>query len=39
MADKNEANPAKNVKPTSIPVKTTREDGKKYRYTLDKNKR
>lgn len=28
-------NPAKNINPTPLPVKETREDGKKYRFTLD----
>lgn len=31
-------NPAKNLKPTPVPVKTTRNDGGKYRYSLEKGK-
>lgn len=32
----NKENPAKNVKPTPLPVKETRQDGKTYRFSLDK---
>ena len=38
MCEKNKevgGNPAKKVTPTPIPVKDTRSDGKKYRFTLD----
>lgn len=29
-------NPAKNIKPTPLPVKDTRQDGNPYRFSLDK---
>lgn len=35
--NKTDVNPAKSVKPTPLPIKETRNDGEKYRHTLNDN--